>query len=92
VREELLLEIMDIVEASGTGFAFPSQTAYLAQDGGLDPGRTRAAEERVARWRASGENPVPDVAKWELPKLGRIRSAPTEPAPGDGRPADPQTG
>ncbi len=32
VQEDLLLRVMDIVEAAGTGFAFPSQTMYLAKD------------------------------------------------------------
>jgi MscS family membrane protein len=42
IREEILLAIMDAVEASGTAFAFPSQTIYMGQDAGPD----RAAEER----------------------------------------------
>lgn len=37
VREELYLKIMGLVEAAGTGFAFPSQTLYLGRDGGLPP-------------------------------------------------------
>jgi MscS family membrane protein len=37
--------MIDVVEGCGTGFAFPSQTLYLGQDNGLDPERTRAAEE-----------------------------------------------
>ncbi len=32
IREELLLRIMDLVEAVGTGMAFPSQTLYLAKE------------------------------------------------------------
>jgi MscS family membrane protein len=32
IREELFLKMMDIVNESGTGFAFPSQTIYAAQD------------------------------------------------------------
>ncbi len=43
VQEDLLLRIMDIVEASGSGFAFPSQTTYLAADAGLDPAKSREA-------------------------------------------------
>lgn len=35
--EGLNLQIMDAVTAAGTGFAFPSTTAYLAKDGGTDP-------------------------------------------------------
>ncbi|WP_432711759.1 mechanosensitive ion channel family protein [Pedobacter sp.] len=32
IQEELLLQLMDVVKASGTSFAFPSQTLYLAKD------------------------------------------------------------
>jgi MscS family membrane protein len=35
VREEVWLSVMDSVERSGTGFAFPSQTLYIARDKGL---------------------------------------------------------
>lgn len=51
MREELLLKIVGVVETSGTGFAFPSQTLYLGQDDGLDPD-TRVRVE--AELRASG--------------------------------------
>jgi MscS family membrane protein len=51
VQEELLLKCMEIVEAVGTGFAFPSQTFYLRRDTGLDENRTRAAEEAVRQRR-----------------------------------------
>ncbi len=32
IREDVWLRLMDIVEESGTGFAFPSQTLYIARD------------------------------------------------------------
>lgn len=32
IREELLLKIMGIVEAAGTGFAFPSRTVYVRRE------------------------------------------------------------
>lgn len=35
VQQELLLMIPEIVEAAGSGFAFPSSTTYLADDRGL---------------------------------------------------------
>ncbi len=50
IREELLLGMMDTVAASGTSFAFPSQTIYGAPDAGLDALRARAAEAEVKRW------------------------------------------
>ncbi len=45
IREDILLRIMDIVDAAGTGFAFPSQTVYLGRDTGVD----KEKAERVAR-------------------------------------------
>ncbi len=60
VQEDLLLRFMDLVEASGSGFAFPSRTLYMAKDGGLDAEKGRSAAEAVARWRREGDLPFPD--------------------------------
>ena len=60
IREDAYLRIMDIVAEAGTGFAFPSQTAYLGKDELPDPEKARAAEEAVAKWREDGELPFPD--------------------------------
>jgi MscS family membrane protein len=62
VREDLLLRIMDIVEKSGSGFAFPSQTLYLSRDPGLDKERTAVAERQVQQWRDENKLPFPDFA------------------------------
>ncbi len=59
VQEDLLLRIMDLVRASGTGFAFPSQTIYAGADAGLDPEATRRAEEQVREWRAANALGLP---------------------------------
>ncbi len=63
VREDLLLRLMDIVASSGAGFAFPSQTTYIARDDGLDGERVRSAEEQVRAWRERSELPLPDFAE-----------------------------
>jgi MscS family membrane protein len=60
VQEDVYLRIMDIVAASGTGFAFPSQTLYLASDTGLDGARARDAEARVRAWRERGDLYLPE--------------------------------
>jgi MscS family membrane protein len=60
VQEDLLLRIMDLVESSGSGFAFPSQTLYMSKDEGLDAEKSRRAAETVRRWRDEGELPFPD--------------------------------
>ncbi len=49
IQEELLLGCMEVVEKSGTGFAFPSSTLYLGRDSGLDEKRARAAEKAMRR-------------------------------------------
>jgi len=61
VQEDLLLRIMDIVAASGTGFAFPSQLSYAATDPGIDVERRTAAEAAIAAARAAGTLPLPDM-------------------------------
>jgi MscS family membrane protein len=60
VQEDLLLRIMDIIEASGTGVAFPSSTTYLARDSGLDEAKTQRAVATVKRWREERELPFPN--------------------------------
>lgn len=62
VREDLLLRIMEMVEKSGSGFAFPSQTLYLGRDPGLDKERSQAAEQQVQKWRDERQLPFPDFA------------------------------
>jgi len=63
IREDIFLRIIDVVAEAGTGFAFPSTTAYLARDGGLDEENGRAAEAQVQAWREAGSLPFPEFAK-----------------------------
>jgi MscS family membrane protein len=60
IQEDIYLRMMDVVAASGTGFAFPSQTVYLTRDKGLDSERSAAAIAEVRRWREKHELPFPD--------------------------------
>ena len=62
VQEDLLLRIMDIIEASGTGVAFPSQVTYFAKDTGLHSEKTEAAMAEVRRWRDERKLPFPDYS------------------------------
>lgn len=68
IREDINFRIIDIVKDAGTGFAFPSQTAYLGRDTGLDAERGQQAESEVGGWRARGQLPFPDFSptlQWE---------------------------
>jgi small-conductance mechanosensitive channel len=60
IQEDLFLRIIDIVDDSGTGFAFPSSVNYLARDTGIDEERRERAEETVAQLRENDRLPFPD--------------------------------
>ena len=69
VREELFLRVMDVVNESGTGFAFPSQTVYFGRDSGLDPERTKKAEAQMRQWQDEGHLPVPSSSQVQLSEI-----------------------
>ena len=79
VREEVFLRVMDIVDESGTGFAFPSQTLYFGRDSGLDTKRTEVAEAQVRQWRDEGRLPFPNFS---AEQMERIRGSLVYPPPG----------
>jgi len=78
IREDVFLRIKEIVETSGTGFAFPSQTLYMAQDDGLDDGLTKKAMDDVASWREAGELPFPRLPRERIDKLKDTLDFPPE--------------
>jgi MscS family membrane protein len=51
IQEDVLLRVMDVVQESGCGFAFPSQTFYQAADTAPDAERAREVAAQVAAWR-----------------------------------------
>jgi MscS family membrane protein len=86
IQEDLLLRIMDIVESSGSGFAFPSQTTYFAADGGLDAAKSQKAIETVRQWREQGNLPFPDFSPDTISEIdNKIEYPPLESALRDKR-------
>jgi len=86
IQEDLLLRIMDIIEASGSGFAFPSQITYLAGDVGLDSEKSRKAIEAVRYWREQGKLPFPDFSPEMISEIdSKIEYPPPESALRDKR-------
>ena len=84
IREDLLLRIMDIVEKSGSSFAFPSQTLYFSRDTGLDKEKTASAEQLVQQWRDQHKLPFPDFAPADKSAFrGSIVYPPPESAAGN---------
>lgn len=59
IREDIYLRMMDVIEESGTGFAFPSQTLYLAKDQGMPEDKVKRASEVVKKWKEDGEMQIP---------------------------------
>lgn len=62
IQEDVFLHIINIVENSGCGFAFPSQTLYLTRDLAPDSLKKQAVEAQVRRWREQGCLPFPDFS------------------------------
>lgn len=60
VQEDLLLRVRDVVDLSGTGFAFPSSVIYTAQHPALDEGKTTAAIQAVQAWGDKKDPPLAD--------------------------------
>ena len=81
IQEDLLLRMEDIVIEAGTGFAFPSQTAYLARDAGLDAERGEEAERDMQRRRATGKLPFPEFEEEERELLENILDYPPKGSP-----------
>jgi MscS family membrane protein len=69
VQEDLYLRFMEVVEASGSGFAFPSQTLYFAKDTGVSPEKTKAAEDTVKAWREAGDLQIPNFSPEKIMEL-----------------------
>ncbi len=65
IREDLLLRILEIVEKSGTGLAYPTRTVYVAREKGLDPQLVEKVESQVDEWRDGQQLPFPDFSSSE---------------------------
>lgn len=81
IQEDILLRMDDIINQAGTGFAFPSQTAYLARDTGLDAERGGEAEAEVKNWRTTNKLPFPEFEAEERERLEDILDYPPKGSP-----------
>jgi MscS family membrane protein len=79
IQEDILLRMADIVTESGTSFALPSQTLYLARGREPDPEKTRRAETEVRQWREDRQLPFPNFSPEQI---AQIRGSLIYPPPG----------
>ncbi len=89
VKEDLLLQLMDVVGESGTGFAFPSQTIYFGRDSGLSREKSKNAEEKVKKWREKGELQIP---QFDPEHIKEIENKTPYPPAGSAKQKDADTG
>ena len=62
IQEDVLLRVKQIVEKSGSGFAFPSTTVYISRDDGLDDEKSQKSVDTVGKWRRRRELPFPNFS------------------------------
>jgi MscS family membrane protein len=86
IREDVFLRVSEIVQGSGTGFAFPSQTLYVGRDEGLESDRTRSARDEVDSWRSSGQLPFPETAASRKARLADTLDYPPRGSPDSASP------
>ena len=77
VQEDILLRIVDIVEASGSALAFPSWMMHVSRDTGFDRKKSQEAMEIVKGWREQGEMPFPNFAPGKIAEMGNKLEYPT---------------
>jgi MscS family membrane protein len=63
IRQDVILKIAEIVEASGTRFAAPTQLSYLSRDKGIDAVTTNELGNRLTEPRASDVFRFPGEAR-----------------------------
>ncbi len=84
IQEDVLLRMKDIVESSGTGFAFPTQTLHLGRDHGLDSAMSATAVETVEQWRRAGRLPFPTYSESEKNAMAETLDYPPQGSSGSG--------
>jgi MscS family membrane protein len=60
IQEDINLRMAKVIEDSGSGFAFPSQTLYLSKDQGLSSEKKAEAEAKVKEWMEKGSLNIPE--------------------------------
>jgi len=63
IRQDVILKIAEIVEASGTRFAGPTQLTYLSTDAGVDAEKAKDVVRRVTEVRAGDAFRFPGEAR-----------------------------
>ena len=69
IKEDILLRVMELVNSSGTGFAFPSQTVYYSKDKAKDPEKIEDVHAKVKSWKEQMCLELPEFAEDSISKI-----------------------
>ena len=81
IKEDIFLRVAEIVQNSGTKFAFPSRTMYQEAGVGIDDSKTQNVEKTIKSMRKKSNLPFPDFNidqykdlhnKMEYPPMGSV--------------------
>lgn len=81
VAEDLNLRIMDIVSASGSDFAFPSEIQYSLPGKPFDEERAKAVSLQVKEWKAKRELYLPSFPAEKIAAIKNSLEYPVEGSP-----------
>lgn len=81
VAEDLNFRIMDIVSASGSDFAFPSEVQYSLPGKPMDEERAKAVSQQVKDWKAKRELYLPNFPAEKIASIKNTLEYPVEGSP-----------
>ncbi|HKT33518.1 MAG TPA: mechanosensitive ion channel family protein [Nitrospira sp.] len=81
VAEDLNLRIMDIVSASGSDFAFPSEVQYSLPGKPLDEERAKEVSRQVKEWKSKRELYLPNFPHDKIAQIKNSLQYPVEGSP-----------
>jgi MscS family membrane protein len=81
VAEDLNLRIMDIVSASGSDFAFPSEVQYSLPGKPMDEERAKEVSRQVKEWKAKHELYLPNFPHDKIAQIKNSLDYPVEGSP-----------
>jgi MscS family membrane protein len=81
VAEDLNLRVMEIISASGSDFAFPSEVQYSLPGKPLDEDRAKAVSLQVKEWKAKRELYLPSFPKDKIAQMKNSLDYPPEGSP-----------
>jgi MscS family membrane protein len=61
IKEQISLDLGQIIVEAGAEFAFPSQTVYVGKDSQADPQKAQQAAAELARRQEAGELCIPEI-------------------------------